>query len=95
MNDWYPQIYSIEFYEHAPGGGGNVPKVSYADSMFVYPHPHPVVTDAKGHLPPIYFNDANWFNTTDAVTRNLKGEIIARFSPMGIGAMLRRGFGER
>lgn len=76
------RIFSVELYEHAPGGNSNSIKASYADKDCTIPNTHPVVLDYRGWAP-VFFDDPNWWMTTDAVCRNERGQLLSRFSPIG------------
>ncbi len=73
----------MRFFVH--GCGSNIPKVSYADAECTTPNTHPVIADANGKFPAMFFETADWYNTTDAEMLDSFGRVLCRFSPIGLG----------
>ncbi len=84
-------IGSVKFFVH--GVGSTELKQPFADPDCQIPLSIPVIADANGVLPAIYFEDTNWPYTTDATTYDRLGNVLAHYCPIGMNAVLHRGFG--
>jgi hypothetical protein len=73
------KIHAMAFFEHPHGQA----KVSFSDRECTIPNTHPVIADARGQFPPIFFPDPQWWNTTDCTTYNWRMEALMTVSPMG------------